>query len=89
VTCGAVAVVLVTVVAPTGGPLALLDAHAEAGVGPGWTYRPNALEWLGIGLVRIDLVLAGPGLRPVASSVLCPARGDHRAVRATLVRVPG
>ena len=67
----------------------LRDAHEEVGLGPGWTYRPNALEWLGIGLVRIDLVLTGPGLRPTATSVACPAHGDHCAVRATLVRLPG
>jgi endonuclease/exonuclease/phosphatase (EEP) superfamily protein YafD len=72
------------------GPLTagLRDAHAEAGLGPGWTYRPRALAWLGTGLVRIDLVLAGPGVAPVASTVACPRVGDHCAVVATLVRDP-
>ena len=61
-----------------------LDAHAEVGNGPGWTYRPNAFERLGIGLLRIDVVLAGPGLRPVDESTSCPSVGDHCAVIATL-----
>jgi endonuclease/exonuclease/phosphatase family metal-dependent hydrolase len=60
------------------------DAHAEVGIGPGWTYRPSRLEALGIGLIRIDVVLAGPGLRPIAESATCPPVGDHCLVRATI-----
>jgi endonuclease/exonuclease/phosphatase (EEP) superfamily protein YafD len=66
----------------------LRDAHAEVGAGPGWTYRPDALEPLGIGLLRIDVVLTGPGLRPVAESTVCPSLGDHCAVTASLVADP-
>jgi endonuclease/exonuclease/phosphatase (EEP) superfamily protein YafD len=64
----------------------LRDAHVEAGIGPGWTYRPSRLEALGIGLIRIDVVLTGPGLRPVAESTRCPPVGDHCAVVATVER---
>lgn len=61
------------------------DAHAEVGFGPGWSYRPSRLEGLGIGLLRIDVVLAGPGLRPVSVATACPPAGDHCAVIATVV----
>jgi len=64
------------------------DAHAEVGLGPGWTYRPDALEPLGIGLLRIDVVLTGPGLHPVAETTRCPPAGDHCAVLATVVAGP-
>lgn len=62
----------------------LRDAHADVGVGPGWTYRPSRLEPLGIGLIRIDVVLTGPGLRPITESTRCPPAGDHCAVIATV-----
>jgi endonuclease/exonuclease/phosphatase (EEP) superfamily protein YafD len=60
------------------------DAHAEIGQGPGWTYRPDQLEPLGFGLIRIDVVLSGPGLRPTAETTRCPPIGDHCAVIATI-----
>lgn len=62
----------------------LRDAHAEVGVGPGWTYRPDLLEPLGIGLIRIDVVLTGPGLRPIKEATRCPPAGDHCAVLVTV-----
>jgi endonuclease/exonuclease/phosphatase (EEP) superfamily protein YafD len=62
----------------------LRDAHADVGVGPGWTYRPSRFESLGIGMIRIDVVLAGPGLRPAAESTRCPPAGDHCAVLVTI-----
>ncbi len=55
----------------------LVDAHEAAGVGPGFTWRPDALEPLGIGVLRIDHVLSGSWLRPVATNVDCSAVGDH------------
>lgn len=64
----------------------LRDAHAEVGIGPGWTYRPSRLEAIGIGLIRIDVVMTGPGLVPVAESIRCPAVGDHCAVWTTVER---
>jgi vancomycin resistance protein VanJ len=64
----------------------LTDAHATVGLGPGWTYRPNRLEQLGVGLIRIDVVLTGDGLRPVSEGTRCPTTGDHCAVVVTLAR---
>ena len=62
----------------------LHDAHAEVGWGPGWTWRPARFVFLGIGLLRIDLILSTPGLIPVRTSIACPPAGDHCLVEATL-----
>lgn len=62
----------------------LLDAHAEVGQGPGWTWRPSRLEGLGLGLLRIDAVLSSPALRPVGTRIDCPPRGDHCILVAAL-----
>jgi endonuclease/exonuclease/phosphatase (EEP) superfamily protein YafD len=62
----------------------LVDVHAAVGEGPGWTWRPSRLEFLGIGLLRIDLVLIGPGIAPVSTASSCPAQGDHCLLEATL-----
>ena len=64
----------------------LRDAHAEVGVGPGWTWRPARFSFLGIGLLRIDLVLSTAALAPQRIAVDCPAVGDHCLVEATLAR---
>jgi endonuclease/exonuclease/phosphatase (EEP) superfamily protein YafD len=55
----------------------LYDAHAEAGSGPGFTWRPSSLEVLRLGLLRMDVVLSGEGLRPVAAGEECSIAGDH------------
>ena len=62
----------------------LCDAHAEVGLGPGWTWRPGRLAFLGTGLLRIDLVLTTAGLRPITISAACPSKGDHCLVEALL-----
>ena len=62
----------------------LHDAHAEVGSGPGWTWRPARFAFLGIGLLRIDLILTTSGLEPLTTSVTCPAAGDHCLVQASL-----
>jgi vancomycin resistance protein VanJ len=62
----------------------LFDAHAEAGAGPGWTWRPARFAFLGIGLLRIDLVLSTSTLRPTSTSIECPQTGDHCLLQATL-----
>lgn len=67
----------------TGG---LHDAHAEVGLGPGWTWRPARFAPLGIGLLRIDLVLSTADLVPVETSIACPPAGDHCLLEATLAR---
>lgn len=63
----------------------LADAHAEVGFGPGWTWRPSRLEGLGVGLLRIDLALSGPGARPVAVHERCSLPGDHCQLEARFV----
>jgi endonuclease/exonuclease/phosphatase (EEP) superfamily protein YafD len=63
----------------------LADAHAEVGLGPGWTWRPSRLEGLGVGLLRIDLALAGPGARPVAVGERCELPGDHCQLEARFI----
>jgi vancomycin resistance protein VanJ len=75
--------------APTEGAFPLLtgglnDAHADVGEGPGWTWRPRRLAFLGIGLLRIDLILSTSGLQPLRTAVDCPPTGDHCLVEATL-----
>jgi endonuclease/exonuclease/phosphatase (EEP) superfamily protein YafD len=66
----------------------LRDVHAEAGFGPGWTWRPIRLEFLGIGLIRIDHVIVSPTILPLAIGEVCPAIGDHCLVRAA-IGLPG
>ncbi len=53
------------------------DAHEVAGIGPGFTWRPDGLEFLGVGVLRIDHVLTGGWLRPVDTSLDCRTVGDH------------
>ncbi len=62
----------------------LTDTHAAAGSGPGFTWRPSRIEGLGLGLLRIDHVLAGDWLLPVAASADCSLSGDHCRLDATL-----
>lgn len=62
----------------------LRDAHADAGTGPGWTWRPRSLAFLGIGLLRIDLILSSFSERALRTSIDCPAVGDHCLLEATL-----
>ncbi len=66
----------------------LTDAHEAVGTGPGFTWRPSSLEGLGIGLVRIDHVLTGQWLEPVATSVDCSLPGDHCRLIVTLRVAP-
>jgi vancomycin resistance protein VanJ len=62
----------------------LTDVHRLVGQGPGWTWRPARFAPLGIGLLRIDFILLGPGLAPAATAVTCPSTGDHCLVRARI-----
>lgn len=62
----------------------LIDAHEAVGIGPGFTWRPDALEPLGFGVLRIDHVLTGSMLRPVRTAVDCSAVGDHCRLLVTL-----
>jgi endonuclease/exonuclease/phosphatase (EEP) superfamily protein YafD len=66
----------------------LLDAHVEVGIGPGWTWRPSRFEGFRMGLLRIDLVLSTPDLRPIRVGQDCSRRGDHCLLHATLEPSP-
>jgi endonuclease/exonuclease/phosphatase (EEP) superfamily protein YafD len=66
----------------------LRDAHVEVGQGPGWTWRPSRLEWTGLGFLRIDLALSGPGARPIAVQEHCGLPGDHCQLEAAFQLVP-
>lgn len=62
----------------------LHDAHADAGSGTGFTWRPDALVGLDAGFLRIDHVLTGDALVPVASEEDCSLPGDHCRLTVTL-----
>ena len=58
------------------------DAHAEVGQGPGFTWRPNRLEWAGMGVIRIDHALSSPRITPVSVAEHCDRPGDHCILKA-------
>lgn len=62
----------------------LRDAHLDAGVGPGFTWRPSPLSFIPAGLLRIDYVLSTPDLVAISSSVDCSPRSDHCRLDAHL-----
>jgi vancomycin resistance protein VanJ len=63
----------------------LWDAHREVGLGTGSTWRPSRLEFLPIGILRIDYLFGGPGTRPLKISEDCSARfSDHCVLRAVV-----
>jgi vancomycin resistance protein VanJ len=66
----------------------LRDVHAEVGNGTGWTWRPIPLEFLGIGLIRIDYVIVSPDIDAVSIGETCPGDGDHCIVSARLALHP-
>jgi endonuclease/exonuclease/phosphatase (EEP) superfamily protein YafD len=65
----------------------LVDAHAAVGMGPGFTWRPDQLEGLDIGVLRIDHVMTGAWMVPETTSVDCSGTGDHCRLLVTL-RLP-
>jgi vancomycin resistance protein VanJ len=65
----------------------LRDVHADVGLGTGWTWRPIRLEFLGLGLLRIDHVIVSPDITPLGIGETCPVVGDHCMVHAA-VAVP-
>ncbi len=67
----------------------LREVHGEVGFGPGWTWRPSRLEFLGVGLVRIDHVVVSGDLVPMSILVACPPAGDHCLVGARIAIAPG
>jgi endonuclease/exonuclease/phosphatase (EEP) superfamily protein YafD len=65
----------------------LQDLHAQVASGTGFTWRPAILERLSAGLLRIDHVLAGSSVQPIAIAEDCSLPGDHCRVTA-VVDVP-
>jgi len=61
-----------------------LDAHVEAGIGPGWTWRPSKLSGITPGVLRIDYVLVTPDFDPISSRQDCSPPGDHCIVTVEL-----
>ena len=55
----------------------LRDAHLDAGLGPGFTWRPGPLSFLPFGMLRIDYVLSSPDLVATSSTVDCSLPSDH------------
>ena len=56
----------------------LWDAHLEVGQGTGSTWRPSRLEFLPLGILRIDHFLGGPRTRPLTVGEDCtPMGSDH------------
>lgn len=67
----------------------LTDSYLVAGTGLGHTWRPPLGDGLPFGMLRIDMVLAGPGATPVASMPDCAPRGsDHCILDVTLAIEP-
>jgi endonuclease/exonuclease/phosphatase (EEP) superfamily protein YafD len=61
----------------------LWDAHEEVGQGTGSTWRPHEIEFVPVGVLRIDYVLGGPGTRPVSITEDCtPGLSDHCSLTA-------
>jgi endonuclease/exonuclease/phosphatase (EEP) superfamily protein YafD len=60
----------------------LNDAHLDAGIGPGLTWRPDELKSLPFGLFRIDYILSSPDLMANQTAVKCTALSDHCMVAA-------
>ena len=62
----------------------LRDVHDEVGEGTGWTWRPIRLEFLGLGILRIDHIVVSPSIEPLAIGETCPAVGDHCLLHAEI-----
>jgi endonuclease/exonuclease/phosphatase (EEP) superfamily protein YafD len=68
--------------------LGLREVHREVGEGPGWTWRPIRLEFLGFGLIRIDHVVTSPDVLSLGIATTCPPIGDHCLVQAGVAVPP-
>lgn len=62
----------------------LRDAHLEAGIGPGLTWRPSRLAGLPFGLLRIDYVFVSPSFSPFSTFVDCGWGSDHCRLEAAI-----
>lgn len=61
----------------------LWDAHDEVGQGTGGTWRPQELEFVPFGVLRIDYFLGGPATRPLSVSQDCSPSSDHCILAGT------
>jgi vancomycin resistance protein VanJ len=67
----------------------LVDAHRQAGLGPGSTWRPEVLDFLPFGVLRIDYVLTGGPVQPLHLWVDCITNaGDHCSLTGSLAIGP-
>lgn len=66
----------------------LVDAHRAVGLGPGDTWRPGRLEWLPMGLLRIDYVFTGNGVSPVSLAPDCRPTGSDHCLLEGVVALP-
>ncbi len=58
---------------------------AQWGLGPGSTWRPEQVEWLPFGLLRIDMLFTRGKVRPLSIAPDCTPRGsDHCILRANV-----
>jgi len=64
----------------------LRDAHLEAGLGPGFTWRPPRLAGVPMGLLRIDYILASADFRVSSAHADCAEQSDHCRVSAVVWR---
>jgi endonuclease/exonuclease/phosphatase family metal-dependent hydrolase len=62
----------------------LKDAHLEAGIGPGLTWRPPSFASLPFGLLRIDYVFGSSQMEFESTHVDCVVGSDHCAVLTTI-----
>ena len=68
----------------------LTDAQHAVGLGPGLTWRPEEIQGLPFGLLRIDDVFSAHGLVPLDVGPDCTPRGsDHCILHADLELLPG
>jgi vancomycin resistance protein VanJ len=65
----------------------LEDLHRVVGLGTGSTWRPSDWRNLPFGLIRIDYLLAGPGVRPVAVHADCRPRGSDHCILQGIVEL--
>jgi len=55
----------------------LRDAHVEAGLGPGFTWRPSRVAGVPVGVLRIDYILTSPDFAIGSVGLDCTDESDH------------
>ena len=60
----------------------LHDAHLDAGLGTGFTWRPPQLRLVPAGLLRIDYIFVSDPFKVLGTSVTCNGQSDHCRVEA-------